>query len=240
MNKKLIVMLFPAIDFTKVSEEYLQEEIDKDIRISDIFDTIIQERYLDQGYDFAIATYPDRPVYGISIKPSKTITSKSTYDDFYKRDLASVLTDYTMMAKELNPNQYSEIVVGGYHLGDCVDKFATAIENNSSAKVVIDSELTNMFTNFGLISQDGFLNQNYQFYSKIKRKIDERKTKQMLNDTNKTISIEEQKQQLKKAKEEYIKQIEHPELYQHDTSNDGSYKDKITFPLNESSGIHRR
>ena len=62
MNKKLIVMLFPAIDFTKVSEEYLQEEIDKDIRISDIFDTIIQERYLDQGYDFAIATYPDRPV----------------------------------------------------------------------------------------------------------------------------------------------------------------------------------
>ena len=176
MEKKLIVMLFPVKDFVLPQEESLQEIVNENIKISDIFDTIIQERYINNGYEFAIATYPDREIYGINIEPSKVANCNSNYDDFYKRNLESIMMDYLLMVNRLNSNDYSEIVVGGYHIGDCVDKFSQAIENSSSAKVIIDGELSNMFMKFGLLNQDGTLNQNYEFYNSIVKKLNIRQT----------------------------------------------------------------
>ena len=166
MEKKLLVMLFPVEDFTITQEEYLQEITNSNIKLSDVFDSIIQKRYLDQGYEFAIATYPDRKTYGVSISPQRVAISDSNYDDFYKRDIATIMDDYKYMA-ELDPTQYSEVVVGGYHLGDCVDKFVASLKNITPAKVSIDMELTSMFMRYGLLNSDGSLNTNYEFYNQI-------------------------------------------------------------------------
>lgn len=174
MNNKLIVFLFPVIDFTKIAEESLQEYVDCSLKISDIFDTLIEKRYLNNGYDFIIATYPDRPIYGLTIKPNKVVYSKANYDDFYKRSIENITDDYKYMAFQIDLEKYQEIVVGGYHLGDCVDKFATAIQNCSNAKVFIDGELTSHFMQFGFLNNSGNYNENYEFYDAIIRKKQER------------------------------------------------------------------
>lgn len=167
-------MLFPSPDFTTIQERFIREVTNEDIRISDIFDTLIKEKYLNNGYEFKIANYSDRPVYGITIVPKEVVTSNAGYDSFYRRNQLDIMEDYKSMAYKLNPNSYSEIVVGGYHIGDCVNKFASAIESISSAKVLIDGEVSNMFVNYGILNNVDTLNEDYVFYKEIKNKIDER------------------------------------------------------------------
>lgn len=220
MNNKLIVFLFPAIDFTKIVEESLQEYVDPSLKISDIFDTLIEKRYLSNGYDFIIATYPDRPIYGLTIKPNKVVYSKAKYDDFYKRSLENIIEDYKYMALQIDLEKYSEIVVGGYHLGDCVDKFANAIENCSNAKVFIDGELTSHFMQFGFLDNSSNYNKNYEFYDSILRKKQER------------ISVES-------ASEDYtnIKNIkENSDSLMTSTK---MMMDEPDLPTQKSSGVHR-
>lgn len=167
MSKKLIVMLFPVFDFIGNQEEYLQEITDSNIKVSDIFDTIIEKRYLDNNYEFSIATYIDRPIYGVSTNPTKVSQSSAKYDEFYKRSLDEIMADYNYMATQLKPEEYDEIVVGGYHIGDCVDKFTKAIKDNTNAKVSIDYELSNVFIQCGILNKDGTLNEAYEFYGEI-------------------------------------------------------------------------
>jgi len=58
-KKKLMVFLFPEEEYMGMQEELIQDEADRDFDISDVFDAIIQNRYIDNGYDFMIATTAD-------------------------------------------------------------------------------------------------------------------------------------------------------------------------------------
>lgn len=220
MNNKLIVFLFPAIDFTKISEESLQEYVDPSLKISDIFDTLIEKRYLNNEYDFMIATYPDRPIYGLTITSNKIVYSKAKYDDFYKRPLEAIIDDYKYMALQLNLERYSEIVVGGYHLGDCVDKFANAIENYSNAKVSIDGELTSHFMRFGFLGSNGNYNKNYEFYDSILK----RKQRRISFET-----VSEDYANIKSIKENSDNLMSSTKLV----------TDELDLPPQKLSGIHR-
>lgn len=168
---KLFVFLFPEENYAKVQERSVREELDESFDISNVFDTIINKKYIEKGYKFAIATTKDKDIYGISIEPDYIVRSKTNYKDFYKRNLEEIMKDYKDMAFRLNPSSYEKIVVGGYHIGDCVDKFTSAI-NSISNNASIDYEISNQFINnlFIIDSHENIVSYNYDYvyYNDIK------------------------------------------------------------------------
>jgi len=186
-KKKLMVFLFPEEEYMGMQEELIQDEADRDFDISDVFDAIIQNRYIDNGYDFMIATTADKPIYGINIPPQKVVRSKADYDSFYNRPYDDKYGDYVYMAEQLNPADYSEVTVGGYHLTDCVDTFVKAI-NSISDNAVIDKEVSNLFMNY-VFNPDFSYNENYEFYNQIMQVQALRKSAEKSETKNETQSI---------------------------------------------------
>lgn len=144
-SEKLVVFLFPSEVFTSIQENFVREEFDENFKISSVFDKILQERYLDRGYDFAVATYQDEEISGITIQPSKVVRSEFTHDEFYRANEQTIMQRYSKMAASLDTTKYGEIIVGGYHSVDCVEKLTRAI-NQISNNASIDVEMTNEFT----------------------------------------------------------------------------------------------
>ena len=145
-SKKLVVFLFPSKAFTSLQEDFVREEFDENFRINSVFDKILQDRYLDNGYDFAVATYQDEGISGITIHPSKVVRSEFAHDDFYRADEQTIMQRYSKMATSLDTIKYDEVIVGGYHSTDCVAKLTRAI-NQISNNASIDVEMTNEFIN---------------------------------------------------------------------------------------------
>ena len=179
-NKKMVVLLFPEENYVKIQEQFLQE-FDERYNVSDVFDTIIRERYKKEGYEFVIVTYKDPKIAGVTEQPDRIVCSTVGQDDFYKNH-ERMLELYDELAKQLNPEQYSEIVVGGYHVGiehqdGCVNHLNNAI-NKISQNSSIDYELTNEFIKYAFImkNQDYSieLNPNYKYYSNVSDLIDKK------------------------------------------------------------------
>lgn len=164
-SKKLVVFLFPDCHFVTAQNEYFKEKIDPNFNVSNIFDAIIQKRYIDKGYEFAVATYLNSAITGIEIIPDKIVYTDLSHDYFYKNH-DQLMERYLQLAQKIDPKDYSKIKVGGYHLGDCVDKFTMAINmiNNVAS---IDKELTNEFPDYVFNRYLTDYNQAYEFYNEI-------------------------------------------------------------------------
>lgn len=169
---KLFVFLFPEENYAGVQEKSIKEEIDENFDISTVFDTLIMKKYIEEGYKFAIATTKDKDVYGIKLEPDFIVRSNTEFKDFYKRPSEEILEDYKDMASRLNPSIYESVIVGGYHIGDCVDKFTNAI-NSISNNACIDYEISNLFINdlFHMDSHENIVsyNFNYPYYNDIEK-----------------------------------------------------------------------
>ena len=139
----LVVLLFPSPCYTWELDSFCKKIIGKDARISDVFDRIIQERYLSRGFDLAAVNYCNDSVpSGITLQPKRIVRSNEEmyfFGDSWKK--SAIEAEYLRMAKGIEPEKYRTVIVGGFHSEDCVVKFTRAI-NKISANAQIDTDLT--------------------------------------------------------------------------------------------------
>ena len=139
----LVVLLFPSSCYTRELDSFCKRIVGKDARISDVFDRVIQERYLSRGFELVTANYcSDAVPSGITLKPKKVIRSNEDmyfFGDSWKK--SAIEAEYLRMAKDIEPEKYKTVIVGGFHSEDCVSKFARAI-NTIAANAQIDTDLT--------------------------------------------------------------------------------------------------
>lgn len=161
--KKLVVFLFPTSENTNVQEEYIRNELGINIEMSYIFDTILEEKYLQYGYELAIVSYKDKDIKGITIEPNILIKSRVKKEDFCKNENI-IIEEYKYIANKLNPENYDEIVMGGYHIGQtigCVNTLANLI-----AKINKNVKIDEYLSQYSI----SYLNKNNKYYEDIKDK----------------------------------------------------------------------
>ena len=70
----MVALLFSDESYVKIQEQFLQES-NEDYSVSDVFDTIIRERYKKDGYEFVIATYKGPKIAGVTEQPNRIVCS---------------------------------------------------------------------------------------------------------------------------------------------------------------------
>lgn len=161
MNK-VFLYLYPIEEYTKMFLFHNDELYDKmNIkRPLPILNECIQNRYRDKGYQVVFALYPDKNIFGITPQPQdKIIYTDITFDDAsaclsdgtQKKDFVPKYPDEQLLLNQLG--HIDELVVGGYHLNDCVKRVGeTAL--NMEINTIIDLDLTDLF--FSLYKNDKY------------------------------------------------------------------------------------
>lgn len=106
---------------------------------------VSKKRYRDKGYQIVYAIYPDKSLYGINLLPTdKIIYTDVTFEQAngYSRDIKYPNESY-LIAQLGN---FDEIVVGGFHFGDCVKRVAEYCYQCGTS-VLVDLDLTDLFFN---------------------------------------------------------------------------------------------
>ena len=144
--KKIFLYLYPIEEYNRsfeFSEEYLQQNGRENPY--KVLNECIQKRYRDKGYQIVYAIYPDKSLYGINLLP----TDKIIYTDVTFEQA----NGYSGNIKYPNENyliaqlgDFDEIVVGGFHFGDCVKRVAEYCYQCGTS-VLVDLDLTDLFFN---------------------------------------------------------------------------------------------
>ena len=183
MNK-VFLYLFPIEEYTKMFLFYDDELYNKwnQKKPLPILNECIQKRYRNNGYQVVFALYPDKHIFGIVPTENDMII----YTDVLFSE-ASGVEEKGNIKKNFMPKypdeQYlldqlsnvDELVIGGYHYGDCVRRVGEAALDNGINSLV-DLDLTDLF--FSTYNQNDYFNilkydpKRYREYM-IKRDIED-------------------------------------------------------------------
>lgn len=152
MNR-VFLYLYPIEEYTKMFLFHNDELYDKKNikRPLPILNECIQERYRDKGYQVAFALYPDKNIFGIIPKKEDkiiltdiTFAEASAYysDGSPKENFVPKYPNEQFLLNQLG--HIDELVVGGYHFSDCVNRVGEAALN-MGIKTIIDLDLTDLF-----------------------------------------------------------------------------------------------
>ena len=157
--KKIFVLLFPQ-------QEYLEERNDPKF-----FNNCIQKRYLEKGYEFYVAKYKDSDLGFVSLTPNKIIEANITFKEstpYFTQNWQ--YANFKDLAQKLNLSGNDNVVVGGFHCYDCVEKFAKEIYSLNQ-NTMIDSDLTELFWGVSKYIEGWDIN-NYNPNLRLKNMID--------------------------------------------------------------------
>ena len=157
--KKIFVLLFPQ-------QEYLEERNDPKS-----FNNCIQKRYLEKGYEFYVVKYKDSDLGFVSLTPNKIIEANITFKEstpYFTQNWQ--YANFKDLAQKLNLSGDDEVVVGGFHCNDCVEKFAKEIYSLNQ-NTMIDSDLTELFWGVSKYIEGWDIN-NYNPNLRLKNMID--------------------------------------------------------------------
>lgn len=151
--KKIFLYLYPIQEYNRsfeFSEEYLQQM--KRENPYKVLNECIQKRYREKGYQIVYANYPDKNIYGINPLPTdKIIYTDITFeqasgynqDGSKKQDKDIKYPSERYLIEQLG--DFDEIVVGGFHFGDCVKRVAEYCYQ-SGFPTLVDLDLTDLFS----------------------------------------------------------------------------------------------
>ena len=152
--KKIFLYLYPVQEYNRsfeFSEEYLHK-IGRENPYK-VLNECIQRRYREKGYQIVYAIYPDKNIYGISPLPTDkiiytdvTFEQVSAYNQYVseKRDKDIKYPSERYLIEQLG--DFDEIVIGGFHFGDCVKRVAEYCYQ-SGFNTLVDLDLTDLFFN---------------------------------------------------------------------------------------------
>ncbi len=136
--KNLFILLFPQKEY--VTGYFTEEDIS-------LFNDCIKKRYIDKGYDFCIATFKNSNMGIVSLKPHIIVNANITFEESSPYTCKNwQYADFKNLAEKVDVDKYANIVVGGFHCYDCVEKFANEIYAVNK-NVIVDTDLTEMFRN---------------------------------------------------------------------------------------------
>lgn len=153
--KKVFLYLYPIKEFTNMflfHDDRLYDEWNVP-RPLPILNETIDKRYRNKGYQVVFALYPDRELYGIEQKYGDKIiytdipfSEASAYDESgnEKKNFVPKYLDEKLLIKHLG--DVEELVVGGYHVMDCVKRVAE-VALQSGINTLVDLDLTDLFFN---------------------------------------------------------------------------------------------
>ena len=152
--KKVFLYLYPIKEYNcpfENSKEYLQQ-MGRENPYK-VLNECIQKRYREKGYQIVYAIYPDKTVYGINLLPTdKVIYADITFeqasgynkDDSKKQDRDFKYPSERYLIEQLG--DFDEIIIGGFHFGDCVKRVAEYCYQIGFSTLV-DLDLTDLFFN---------------------------------------------------------------------------------------------
>ena len=129
--QKVFLYLYPIKEFTNMFLFHDDKLYDKwnVPRPLTILNSTIDKRYREKGYQVVFALYPDRELYGIEQKDRDKIiytdipfSEASAYDENgnEKKNFIPKYPNERFLIEQLEP--VDELVVGGYHVMDCVKR----------------------------------------------------------------------------------------------------------------------
>lgn len=173
--KKIFLYLYPIQEYNRFfefDEEYLHE-IGRENPYK-ILNECIQKRYREKGYKIVYAIYPDKNIYGIKPLPTDkiiytnvTFEQASGYDKngSEKNSKNIIYPSEAYLIEQLG--EFDEIVVGGFHFGDCVKRVAEYCYQ-MEFPTLVDLDLTDLFFNVyhkkDYFKIDEYNPQNYKNY----------------------------------------------------------------------------
>ena len=173
--KKIFLYLYPIKEYNRsfeFSEEYLQQA--KRENPYKVLNECIQKRYREKGYQIVYAIYPDKNIYGISPLPTdKIIYTDITFelasgynqDGSEKQEKDIKYPSEKYLIEQLG--DFDEMVIGGFHFGDCVKRVAEYCYQYGISTLV-DLDLTDLFFNIyhkkDYFKVDEYNPQNYKNY----------------------------------------------------------------------------
>ena len=132
MKTNAIVILFPELDFLGTRKSCFM-----------LFNECIKKRYLNLGYKLIVVRYKgyrENFTGGIiNIPVDKIIDADITSNEQLKK-----YADFEKLAHEIAKLNHEQIVIGGFHCFDCVEKLAKEVYKLNK-NVLIDSDLTEKF-----------------------------------------------------------------------------------------------
>lgn len=144
--KKIFLYLYPIEEYNRsfeFSEEYLQQNGRENPY--KVLNECIQKRYRDKGYQIVYAIYPDKSLYGINLLPTdKIIYTDVTFEQANGYNGNIKYPNESYLIAQLG--DFDEIVVGGFHFGDCVKRVAEYCYQCGTS-VLVDLDLTDLFFN---------------------------------------------------------------------------------------------
>ena len=152
--KKIFLYLYPIQEYNRsfeLSEEYLQQT--KRENPYKVLNECIQKRYREKGYQIVYAIYPDKNIYGIFPLPTdKIIYTDVTFEQVSgynqggskKQDKDIKYPSEKYLIEQLG--DFNEIVIGGFHFGDCVKRVAEYCYQYG-VSTLVDLDLTDLFFN---------------------------------------------------------------------------------------------
>lgn len=150
--KKIFLYLYPIQEYNRsfeFSEEYLYE-IGRDNPYK-VLNECIQKRYREKEYEIVYAIYPGKKIYGVkTLTTDKIIYTDVTFeqasgynhDGSEKQDRNIKYPSEKYLIEQLG--NFDEIVIGGFHFGDCVKRVAEYCYQ-SGFPTLIDLDLTDLF-----------------------------------------------------------------------------------------------
>lgn len=144
-ERKLFILLFPQKEYVK---GYFTDE---DISI---FNECIRTRYIEKGYEFCVANFKGSDLGIVALNPDKIANADITFEEsspYTCKDWR--YADFNDLAKKIQAEKYSNVVVGGFHCYDCVEKLAKEIYSINT-NIIIDTDLTENFRNSYLHEED--------------------------------------------------------------------------------------
>lgn len=141
--KKVFILLFPQ-------KEYLGTRQNNTF----LFNECIKERYISKGYEFFVVKFKGSDLGIISLTPNQIIDADISFEQ------SSPVTsknwryaNFNIIANQLNINNYEQVVLGGFHCFDCVEKLANEIFHLNN-NILVDTDLTEQFWNVAQYQTD--------------------------------------------------------------------------------------
>ena len=153
--RKVFLYLYPIEEFTKMflfHDDSLYDEWNVERPLPILNDTINQ-RYREKGYQIVYALYPDKDLYGLKKSAKDLIvytdilfSEASAYDEngVKKNNFIPKYPNEKLLLEQLGA--IDKLVVGGYHVMDCVKRVAE-VALSLGIDTLVDLDLTDLFFN---------------------------------------------------------------------------------------------
>ena len=149
--KKVFLYLYPIEVYQRVltfsDKYYIEHNLE---RPEIVLNECIKKRYIDNGYEVIIANYPDKEVFSINLENiNRIINTDVTFKEAsgYREDGSEKpIEEVKYPSEEFLLEQVGnvdEIVVGGFHVYDCVKRVAEHFYEKG-IDTMVDLELTDL------------------------------------------------------------------------------------------------